>query len=456
MNITHSLKVIALVALVPALVLTSCGGKDEKKKIFTEKAQKRTIVEIVSANGKVQPVNEVKISPDVSGEIIEMNVVEGQEVKKGQVLCKINPDIYISNVNRLQAALDGQRSNLSTSKANLTRVKAVFKNIEASYKRNEGLFKNKAISQSEWDAIQSQYDGAKADVDAANDNVSGAEFAIKSAEASLKEARDNLGRTTIFAPVDGTVSKLNNKRGERVVGTAQMAGTEIMRLADLTEMEVQVDVNENDIVRVHLGDTTEISIDAYGDRKFKGVVTDIANSANNSTTLTADQVTNFPVKVRILRTSYEDLLKNLKPNESPFRPGMTASVDIKTKTVTNVVSVPIQAVTTASGMDEAPADNPEDEGGEGEAKPAEENNNKKEVKPEIEEVVYLFDNGKAKKVTVKTGVQDNTYIQILSGVKDGDEIIAGPYRVVSKQLKDGNEVEKKPKEDFTKNMGDQK
>jgi HlyD family secretion protein len=221
-------------------------------------------------------------------------------------------------------------------------------------------------------------------------------------------------------------------------------------------MEVQVDVNENDIVRVHLGDTTEITIDAYGDRKFKGVVTDIANSANNSTTLTADQVTNFPVKVRILRTSYEDLLKNLKPNESPFRPGMTASVDIKTKTVSNVISVPIQAVTTASGMDDAPQEDPEDEGGEGEAKPAEETSNKKEVKPEIEEVVYIYDNGKAKKVAVKTGVQDNTYIQIVSGVKDGDEIIAGPYRVVSKQLKDGNEVEKKPKDDFTKNTGDQK
>ncbi|UPT68311.1 MAG: efflux RND transporter periplasmic adaptor subunit [Sphingobacteriales bacterium JAD_PAG50586_3] len=370
------------------------------------------------------------------------------------MLCKINPDIYISNVNRLQAGLDGQRSNLATSKSNLTRVKATFKNIEASYKRNESLFKSKAISQSEWDAIQSQYDGAKADVDAAEDNVSGAEFAIKSAEASLKEARDNLGRTTIFAPVDGTVSKLNNKRGERVVGTAQMAGTEIMRIADLTEMEVQVDVNENDIVRVHLGDTTEISIDAYGERKFKGVVTDIANSANNSTTLTADQVTNFPVKVRILRTSYEDLLKNLKTNESPFRPGMTASVDIKTKIVTNVISVPIQAVTTASGMDDAPQDNPED-GPPQDEKPAEETN-KKEVKAEIEEVVYIFDNGKAKKVAVKTGVQDNTFIEILSGVKDGDEIIAGPYRVVSKQLKDGAEVEKKPKDDFTKNTGDQK
>jgi HlyD family secretion protein len=440
---------MALTALVPALILVSaCGGKEEKKSIFTEKAQKRTIVEIVSANGKVQPVNEVKISPDVSGEITELNVIEGQEVKKGQVLCKINPDIYLSNVNRLQATLDGQRSNLSTSKANLTRIKATFKNIEASYKRNEGLFKSKAISQSEWDGIVAQYDGAKADVDAAGDNVAAAEFAIKSAEASLKEAKDNLGRTTIYAPVDGTVSKLNNKRGERVVGTAQMAGTEIMRIADLTEMEVQVDVNENDIVRVHLGDTSEITIDAYGDRKFKGVVTDIANSANNSATLTADQVTNFPVKVRILRSSYEDLLKNLKANESPFRPGMTASVDVKTKTVENTISVPIQAVTTANGMDDAPKeDMDEDEQGPSEQKA---DDGKKEDKPEIEEVIYLFDNGKAKKVTVKTGVQDNNYIQIVSGIKDGDEVIAGPYRIVSKQLKDGAVVEKKTKEELTR------
>lgn len=454
MKISHSLKSIALVALVPTLLFTACGGKEEKKGVFTEKAQKRTIVELVSANGKVQPVNEVKISPDVSGEIIELNVVEGQEVKKGQVLCKINPDIYMSNVNRLQATLDGQRSNLSTSKANLTRIKATFKNIEASYKRNEGLFKSKAISQSEWDAILAQYDGAKADVDAAGDNVAAAEYAIKSAEASLKEAKDNLGRTTIYAPVDGTVSKLNNKRGERVVGTAQMAGTEIMRIADLTEMEVQVDVNENDIVRVHLGDTSEITIDAYGDRKFKGVVTDIANSANNSTTLTADQVTNFPVKVRILRSSYQDLLKNLKVNESPFRPGMTASVDVETKTVINVISVPIQAVTTANGMDDAPKEDMDEEGGPAEAPAADPN--KKEVKPEIEEVVYLYNGGKAKKVVVKTGAQDNNYIEILSGVKDGDELIAGPYRVVSKQLKDGAEIEKKPKEDFTKATGEKK
>lgn len=451
---TQSIKRIALLAIAPAMILTSCGGKEEKKQVFTEKSAKRTVIEIVSANGKVQPVNEVKISPDVSGEIIDMNVVEGQEVKKGQVLCKINPDIYISNVNRLQATLDGQKSNLATSKASLTRAQANFKNIEASYKRNEKLYNSKAISQSEYDAIKAQYESAEADVNAAKDNVSGAEFAIKSAEASLKEAKDNLGRTTIYAPVDGTISKLNNKRGERVVGTAQMAGTEIMRIADLTEMEVQVDVNENDIVRVHVGDTADIEVDAYGDRKFKGVVTEIANSANNSATLTADQVTNFPVKVRILRSSYEDLLKNLKSNESPFRPGMTANVDVKTKTVVNAVTVPIQAVTTSSGLNEAPkGEGPEGEDGGSAANQDKKDAAAKDQKPE--EVVYLFDNGKAKKVVVKTGAQDNNYIEILSGLKDGQEVIAGPYRTVSSQLKDGDEVEKKEK-DFFSNFGGEK
>lgn len=447
MKIIQTLKTTGLVAMLPALLLMACGGKEEKKLVFTEKAAKRTIVEVVSANGKVQPVNEVKISPDVSGELIVLDVVEGQEVKKGQVLCKINPDIYMSNVSRLEAGLDGQKSNLSTSKANLTRVKATFKNIEASFKRNETLYKQKAISESEWDAIRAQYDGAKADVDAATDNVAGAEFAIKSAEASLKEAKDNLGRTTIYAPVDGTVSKLNNRKGERVVGTAQMAGTEIMRIADLTQMEVQVDVNENDIVRVHMGDTADIEIDAYGDRKFKGVVTEMANSANNSATLTADQVTNFPVKVRILRSSYEDLLKDLKENESPFRPGMTASVDIKTKTVVNAISVPIQAVTTSIGMGDAPEEEP---GEEGEPQPATNNSATTVATEKPEEVVYLHINGVAKQVKVKTGAQDNNYIEIISGIKDGDEVIAGPYRVVSKQLQDSTVVEVKPKDDFNK------
>ena len=332
------IKFLALL-LIPALLI-ACGGKEDKKRIFTEKAQKRTIVEIVSANGKVQPVNEVKISPDVSGEITDLYIKEGQEIKKGDVLLKIQPDLYQSAVSRAEATMNGQKSNLSNAKSRLKVLNSNFKNIEASFKRNEKLFKSGAISQSEFDIATAQYESALGDIDAANDNIEGAEFAVKSAEATLKEAKDNLSRTTIYSPVDGTVSKLNNRKGERVVGTAQMAGTEILRIADLTKMEVQVDVNENDIVRVHLNDTAEITVDAFGERKFKGVVTEIGNSAN-SAGMTADQVTNFPVKILILAESYADLQKGLKENESPFRPGMTASVDIKTKTVTNTISLPI-------------------------------------------------------------------------------------------------------------------
>lgn len=446
MKRTHPVNLFALLLFAAAL-LSACGEKEETKRIFTEKAQKRTIIEIVSANGKVQPVNEVKISPDVSGEIIELNVAEGQEVKKGQVLVKINPDLYQSAANRAEALLNGQKATLANVKSGLKNLQSNFKNIEANYFRNEKLFKSGAISQSEWDNIVAQYDGAKANIEAANDNIEGAEFSVKSAEASLKEARDNLARTTIYAPVDGTVSKLNNRKGERVVGTAQMAGTEIMRIADLTKMEVQVDVNENDIVRVHLNDTAEVTIDAFGDRKFKGVVTEIGNSSNTSgISVSADQITNFPVKILILQSSYEDLLKGLKPNESPFRPGMTASVDIKTKVVSNAISVPIGAVTTASGKDDAPSGDMEE--GEGPPPQSQTSDDKVGEEEEIEEVVYVYDNGKAKKMVVTTGVQDNNYIEIVKGLSDGAEIIAGPYRVVSKQLKDGMNVEKKPKEEI--------
>ncbi len=444
----HPIKFLALLIL-PAL-LVACGGKEEKKKVFTEKAQKRTIVEIVSANGKVQPVNEVKISPDVSGEITDLYIKEGQEIKKGDVLLKIQPDLYQSAVSRAEATMMGQKSNLSNAKSRLKVLNSNFKNTEANFKRNEKLFKSGAISQSEFDIATAQYESALGDMDAANDNIEGAEFAVKSAEATLKEAKDNLSRTTIYSPVDGTVSKLNNRKGERVVGTAQMAGTEILRIADLTKMEVQVDVNENDIVRVHLNDTAEITVDAFGERKFKGIVTEIGNSAN-SAGMTADQVTNFPVKILILAESYADLQKGLKENESPFRPGMTASVDIKTKTMSNVIALPIGAVTTSTGKDDAPSD---DEGGEeGEGPPPEsktQDANAENADEKIEEVVYLFADGKAKKVVVVTGIQDNNYIEIVKGVADGAEVIAGPYRVVSKQLKDGAVVEKKTKEEINK------
>jgi HlyD family secretion protein len=391
--------------------------------VTTEKSERRLIIETVIANGKVQPEVQVKISSDVSGEIIELNVKEGDQVKKGTILAKINPDLYLSARDRLEAALNTSKANLANAKARAAQSKAQFINIEASFNRNKTLHSQGAISDAEFDAAKSQYEVAKAEVEAAEQSVVAAEYNLKSALASLKEANDNLQRTTIIAPVDGTVSMLNVEKGERVVGTTQMAGTELMRIANLTEMEVKVDVNENDIVRIKLGDTADVEIDAYLGRKFKGIVREIANSAK-VTGISADQVTNFEVKVRILRSSYEDLIDKEKPYLSPFRPGMTASVEIKTNYVDNAISVPIQAVTIRE--DTTIIKN---------------KNNSDELSRENSfECVFVFQDGKAVMKKVKTGIQDSKYIEILSGIDLGEEIITGPYTVVSKQLKDGDKV----------------
>ncbi|MFN4235203.1 MAG: efflux RND transporter periplasmic adaptor subunit [Bacteroidia bacterium] len=392
--------------------------------VTTEKSQNRLIIETVIANGKVQPEVQVKISSDVSGEIIELNVKEGDQVKKGDILAKINPDLYLSVRDRLSAALNTAKANVANAKARLSQSKAQFINAEAAFNRNKTLHQQGAISDAEFDTAKSQYEVAKADVEAAEQSVIAAEFNLKSAEASLKEANDNLQRTTIIAPVDGTVSMLSVEKGERVVGTTQMAGTELMRIANLTEMEVKVDVNENDIVRIKLGDTADVEIDAYLGRKFKGVVREIANSAKISG-IAAEQVTNFEVKVRILRSSYEDLIIKDKPHLSPFRPGMTASVEIKTNKVHNALSVPIQAVTTREDTTKINSTEV----------------NKDELNRENSfECVFVFEDGKAIMKKVTTGIQDSKYIQILSGINLGQEIITGPYTTVSKQLKDGDKV----------------
>lgn len=434
-----------LVLLSSVIALKSCS-RNRAVEVTTEKAQKRTIIETVAANGKIQPEVEVKISPDVSGEIVELHVREGDHVKKGDLLLKIKPDIYVSSLEQMVAALNTSKANLANSKARLAQVKAQFANTEASYNRTKKLHDQGAVSQSEFEAAKAQYEAAKADMEATEESVRAADFNVKSAEASVKQANDNLSKTSIYAPVSGTISKLGVELGERVVGTSQMAGTELMRIANLNEMEVSVDVNENDIVRVHMNDTALIEVDAYLDRKFKGIVTEIANSAN-TTGVTADQVTNFTVKIRILQESYKDLLSDKTPNLSPFRPGMSATVDIQTKTVVDVVSVPIQAVTTRTDSSEVKDDHKmyEDSGEEGEivvkdekAKAAD----KKEEPVKVEEFVFLHVDGKAKKVKVTTGIQDNNYIEILSGVKAGDEVISGPYGAVSKTLTDGSQVQK--------------
>ncbi len=443
--------IIAGVVVLIAVVMLKSFSSNEATSVTTEKAQRRSIIETVSANGKIQPEVELKISSDVSGEIVELYVKEGDQVKKGDLLCKINPLIYESNMTRMIATLNGTKSNLANSKARLEQIKASFVNAEASYQRNKKLFDQGAISQSDFDASKAAYEGAKADVKGAEDNVEASDYNVKSTEASLKEATDNLAKTNIYSPVNGTVSKLNKEKGERVVGTAQMEGTEIMRLANLNEMEVSVDVNENDIVRVSNGDTSLIEVDAYLDRKFKGVVTEIANSAN-TTGVTADQVTNFVVKIRILQESYQDLI-DINKNIAPFRPGMSATVDIQTKKANNIISVPIQAVTTRTDSSAFQQDEMKNKGEENDDEVVvknandEKKNDKKEML-KVEECVFLFADGKAKMIKVKTGIQDNNFIEVTEGIKENDEVISGPYNAISKLLKEGMDVKKVDKSEL--------
>ena len=395
------------------------GNNDESKVVELSKVAQTTIVETVSATGKIQPEIEVKISSEVSGEIIALPIKEGQQVKKGDLLVRINPDLYESGVNRSVASM-------STTKAGLSQADAQVKEAKANYDRNKKLFEKGIISKSEWDRIVSAYEVAVA-------NKQSAYYQVQSASATVTEAKDNLGRTTIYAPADGTISLLNVELGERVLGTQQMAGTEILRIANLNNMEVEVDVNENDIVKVNIGDSANIEVDAYLKREFKGIVTSISNSA--SSTLTADQVTNFKVKVRILKESYQDLLEGKPANFSPFRPGMTATVDIITKRKENIVAVAIRAVVNKDDTTSVKKDIvAELEKKEQEQKGTAPKSDKKY------ECVFVKVGDKAKLRVVKTGIQDDTNIEIISGVKSGEEIIIGPYTTVSKDLVSNDKI----------------
>jgi len=439
----------AIVLIVMAIIGKSAGwfGNEERIKVSAEKAQKRTIVETITANGKIQPETEVKISPDVSGEIVALYVREGDEVKKGDLLLKINPDIYLSNLDRMKATVNSAKSNLANARARLLQVDAQFKQAELSYNRNKSLYNKGAISEADYENAQSAYETAKAEVEATKENIKSVEFAVKSSEASLKEANENLTKTTIYAPINGTVSKLNVESGERVVGTAQMPGTELLRIANLNLMEVKVEVNENDIVNVSLGDTALIEVDAYMNKKFSGIVTEIANSAN-TTGVSADQVTSFDVKILLLQESYDELISKDNPNYYPFRPGMSASVEIQTATIAETLTIPIQAVTTRADSTIHILDKKKEEMG-GESMNDDNEKAEKERKSKndsIKEIVFILKDGKAVKQIVKTGIQDNNYIQVIKGLNENDEIIVAPYSAVSKKLKDGSLVEKVDKE----------
>ena len=441
-----------LAAILIAVAIWKKSGGGPTLRIATEIATKRDLTEIVSASGKVQPELEVKISSDVSGEIVELLVKEGDTVKKGDLLLRIDPVIYQSAVQRMSSTLNGVKAQMANSAARMEQSRAQLISAEASFNRNKKLHESSSISDAEFEQAKANYESAVADMNAARESVKSADFNVSSTQASLKEANDNLAKTTIYAPVDATVSKLNKRKGERIIGMAQMEGTEIMRLANLNEMEVQVDVNENDILRVLVGDTALIEVDAHNNRKFKGVVTEVANSAN-TLGVSSDQVTNFPVKIRIIRSSYVDLIDAKHPDRYVFLPGMSATVEIQTNSVYNIISVPIQSVSTRldtaakNGKDDEDAKNrmgDEDNIVVGDSK----NKENKEVKKAIM-CVFIYRDGIAKLVGVKTGAEDNMYIEIVSGLKEGDEVIAAPYNSISTLLFNGAKVEKVTKEQLS-------
>ncbi|MBL7814890.1 MAG: efflux RND transporter periplasmic adaptor subunit [Saprospiraceae bacterium] len=454
---------VVAVLLIAAVAMNS--GKKKGEKVYAEKVAKRTIQETVSASGRIFPEKEIKVSSDVSGEIVELLVKEGDSVRAGQLLCKVDARIYRDQVTRGEASVNASRAQYANALSNIESVRArqlqiiaqkeqlqaQLKQTQQAFKRNEQLHRDGVISDADFEATQSQLRQQEAtikatdaqaqaalnDIASSQKSAEAAQYNVKSSEATLKELQTNLNRTSIYAPVDGVVSKLSIEKGERVVGTAQMSGTEIMRIANLSAMEVQIDVSENDIWRLAVGNDVDIEVDAFSGRKFKGRVSEVANTASNAFTatgavnLTTDQVTNFVVKVRIDPASYADLMRNGRP---PFRPGMSASVDIHTNTVNDALSVPIQAVTTRdedADLKKAKANTEEGQTTE-----------KKAVAQQVKEIVFVVSGDTVKMVEVKTAIQDNQYIQVVSGLKGDEEVVAAPFKLISHTLKSGAKIQK--------------
>jgi HlyD family secretion protein len=452
MNKTVKWILIGLGVLVLLLVVGKMlsGGGDEGVKVSTEKTAKRTIIETVNASGKVYPEVEVKISPDISGEITELNVTEGDSVKKGQVLARIYADIYATQRDQAAAAVNQQQAMTANSQSQLDAVKATMDQAQKTYDRQKQLMQDKVISKAEFEQSESAYLSAKANYSSATQAIRGNKASEQSAMASLTRANKDLSRTTLVAPMNGVISSLNVKKGERVAGNSFNVGTEMMRVADMSVMEVRVNVGENDIVKVNIGDSADVEVDAYNNRKFKGVVTQIA--ASTATSLgasTSTDVTNYEVRIRLNSGSFRDLADPRNPRKFPFRPGMNASADIKTKRHDDVVAVPINAVAArVRGSDKSVEDKKkEDKKTKGPSADETDADKSTVSNDELEEVVFVLGkDGKAKKTVVKTGIQDINYIEILSGLNAGDEIVTGPYNAISKTLKDGTKVTVVPKD----------
>ncbi len=442
---------ILVIVVVVLVVLKATGvmGKDEGTKVTAEKAATHTIIETVNASGKVYPEIEVKVSPDISGEITELNVKEGDTVHKGQVLARIYADIYTSQRDQAAAQVSQMQAQVGNSQAQLGSLKATVDQTTAAYKRQKQLLDDKVISQAEFETAQQAYLSAQASYNAALSGIKANQAAVQSANASLNTASKDLGRTTITAPMDGVISLLSVKKGERVAGNSFNVGTEMMRIADLNSIEVQVDVSENDIPKVKLGDSAIVEVDAYNQRKFKGIVYKIANPSNSltGTASTSTSVTNYEVHIRLLSSTYKDLIGNGQP--FPFRPNMTGSADIQTRTQPNVLSVPLNAVTTRDANNNATQKT---------VSASASNNNDNDDQPsggdDINEVVFVVQpNGIVRQRTVKTGIQDLNSIQITSGLKSGEQVITGPYDVVNKDLKDSTKVKVVSKDELTQSFG---
>ena len=409
---------IGIGALVLLILLIVMGkSDDEGTKVAVEKTGTHTITETVTASGKIYPETEVKISPEVSGEIIELNVEEGDTVSKGQLLVKINPAIYNSVVQQAEASMQQTKSGVANSMQMSAQSKASFEQAQSNYNRNKKLFNDKVISATEFEQIEATYKSAKASYEAAQANISGGNYGVKASAANLNQARENLLKTTIVAPRSGIISSLSVKKGERVLGTAQMQGTQVLSIADMSRIELRVDVSETDIAKVKIGDTSIITADAYRNRKFIGVVSKIAVSSTSSSSTSADQVTNYTVHILILPNSYADIVLDGK-YKYPFKPGMSASVEIQTRKEYNILSVPVNAVTTRDWADST------------------------QKKDSIRQVVFVY-NPTEKKVNlrdVKTGIQDNQFIQILAGLKPNEEVVVAPYGAIARLLKDKAKV----------------
>jgi HlyD family secretion protein len=422
--------IIIILLVIAALIVIVKSRGDDGTKVAVEKVARHTITETVTASGKIYPETEVKIAPEVSGEIIQLNIEEGDSVKKGDVLVKINAAIYSSIVNQASASVEQSKASVDNTRQLVAQAESQYQLALATHNRNQKLYEQHVISQLEYEQGEASYKSAKASLDAARATTSGGKYSIEGAMAGLSQARENLTRTTIVAPTSGIISQLNVKKGERVVGTAQMAGTEMLTIADMSRIEIRVDVSETDISKVKIGDTTIIDADAYRNRKFTGIVSKIAvSSAKTSFTSgsgsSTDQVTNYTVNILILPSSYADITAKLTKGKFPFKPGMSASVEIQTNRQENILSVPVNAVTTRDWPDSM--------------KKIDE---LASITNEIRQVIFVY-NDQTKRVMlkdVKTGLQDNKYLEIISGVSENDQVVTAPYGAIARTLNDKAKV----------------